>query len=437
MRRAIILLAVPMMLELVMESTVGLVDVFFVGRLGSAAVATVGLTGSVIVLVYAIAMGLSMGTTAIVSRRIGKGDSEGAGVAAWHAILAGILSSVPVGLCGVILSRKLLAWMGGTDAVIAGYQYTAMLFGGAFTIFLLIINNAILRAAGDPVLSMRSLVVANLINIALNPLLIFGIGPLPELGLFGAALATTVGRAVGVIYQFTALVGGSSRVTITRSSLGWNPEVVRSLLRISVLGMIGFFVATATWLGLMRIVALFGHTVLAGYTISLRLIQFAIFPCWGVGNATATLVGQNLGAGEPQRAERAVLMTGFVNFSLIGCIAALFWILAEPLIGIFSSEPEVIARGAESLRIISFGYIFRGYSMAFSQAFNGSGNTLIPVKIHLLCYWVWQLPLAYYLSTSFSFGATGVYLSVVISSISWLLVGYILFRRGDWKKQKI
>ena len=435
--RAIMLLALPMMLELVMESTFGLVDIFFVGKLGSAAVATIGLTGSLIILVFAIVMGLSMGTTAMVARRIGEGDPEAAGVAAWQAILAGVLGAIPVSILGALFSQELLGLMGGTDEIIAGYRYTAMLFAGSVTIFLLFLNNAIFRGVGDAAVAMRALWLANLINIVLDPVLIFGLGPFPELGLFGAALATTIGRGTGVIYQMAKLFGGEGRIAITRSCMRWDANVCLRLLRVSLTGMVQFFIATAAWLGVTRIIALFGPIVLAGYTITLRLIHFAILPSWGVSNAAATLVGQNLGAGKPDRAERAVMMTGLVNCAMLAAIAILFWLLADPLIRVFTSEADVVERGVESLKILSAGYIFAGFSMVFGQAFNGSGDTKTPAWINFLCYWCWQLPLAYILAKPLGVGVMGVYWSLVIAGATWALVGYGLFRRGKWKESTI
>ena len=435
--RAIVLLAIPMMLELVMESTFGLVDIYFVGKLGPAAVATVGLTGSLIILVFAIVMGLSMGTTATVSRRIGEGNPEAAGLAAWQAILTGVLGAVPVSLCGALLASQMLRWMGGTEAIIAGHAYTAMVFAGSVTIFLLFLNNAILRGAGDAAQAMRALWLANLINIVLDPVLIFGVGPFPELGLFGAALATTLGRGAGVAYQFWVLFHLSDRITISRASLRWDRPVFRNLLRISATGMLQFFVATAAWLGVTRIIALFGETVLAGYTITLRLIHFAILPSWGVSNAAATLVGQNLGAKKPGRAERAVVMTGFVNFAMLGVIAIVFWAFARPMIEVFTADAAVIPHGVESLKILSAGYIFAGFSMVFGQAFNGAGDTATPAWVNFIVYWCWQLPLAYLLSSRTGLEATGVYASLVVSGATWMVIGYILFRRGGWKRHTV
>ena len=435
--RAIVLLAIPMMLELVMESTFGLVDIFFVGKLGSAAVATVGLTGSLIILVFAIVMGLSMGTTAMIARRIGEGDPDAAGVAAWQAVLMGVLAALPLSLLGFLLAPQLLRWMGGTESIVEGYRYTAIVFAGSVTIFLLFLNNAIFRGAGDAAVAMRALWLANLINIVLDPLLIFGIGPFPELGLFGAGLATTIGRGTGVAYQMAKLFRGTGRVVISKRSMQWNPAVMRDLFRVSVTGMVQFFVGTAAWLGVTRIIALFGETVLAGYTITLRLIHFAILPSWGVSNAAATLVGQNLGADKPDRAERAVLATGFMNFAMLVVIAVVFWSWAGPLVQVFTAESGVIARGVESLKILSLGYVFAGFSMVFGQAFNGSGDTATPAWINFFCYWCWQLPLGYFLSNPMGFEAPGVYYSMVIAGATWMVVGYVLFRRGSWKEQAI
>ncbi len=435
--RAIVLLALPMMLELVMESTFGVVDIYFVGRLGPAAVATVGLTASLIILVFAIVMGLSMGTTAMVSRRIGEGRVEEASITAWQSILAGVFGAVPVSLCGVLLAPSLLRWMGGTPAIVDGYAYTAILFAGSVTIFLLFLNNAIFRGAGDATVAMRALWFANLINIALDPLLIFGLGPFPELGLAGAAVATTIGRGTGVVYQLTVLWRGTGRLKLDRNAMRLNVNVLRRLLSVSMTGMLQFFVATAAWMGVTRIIALFGQKTLAGYTITLRLIHFAILPSWGVSNAAATLVGQSLGANKPKRAERAVVATSLVNFGLLSVISLVFWTFAESLISVFNTDSEVIARGTESLKILSTGYIFAGFSMVFGQAFNGAGDTATPAWINFFCYWFLQLPLGYYLARPAGFGVLGTYSSVVIAGATWALVGYWLFRRGRWKTHAV
>jgi putative MATE family efflux protein len=435
--RAVILLAVPMVLELVMESTFGLVDAFFVGRLGADAVAAVGLTESLIILVFGVAMGLSMGTTAMVSRRIGEGDSEGACLAAGQAVLTAILIAVPIGVVGVLLAPRLLGWMGATPNVAQGWPYTAMLFGGSATIFLLFLNNAIFRGAGDAAIAMRALWISNLINIVLDPCLIFGWGPFPELGLVGAAVATTIGRGAGVVFQFWMLAKHDGRVRIHRRHLRVDWDVMRRLWRVSISGMAQFLVATANWLGIMRIVALFGAPTLAAYTIALRLIHFAILPSWGMSNAAATLVGQNLGAGKPDRAERAVWVTGRYNLVFLVGISIVFWVFAESLIASFISDPEVIPIGVEVLRILSVAQVTAAYTMVIAQAFNGAGDTDTPTIINLIVYWLWQLPLAYTLARPLGFGVPGIFTAVVIAGLTWAVTAIVLFRRGTWKRKKI
>ncbi len=435
--RAILLLAVPMVLELVMESTFGVVDVFFVGRLGPDAIATVGLTASLIVVVFAVAMGLSMGATAMVARRIGESDREGASVAAFQAISAGVLASLPVSVLGVMLAPKMLGWMGATPGVAAGWGYTAILFGGSITIFLIFLNNAIFRGAGDAAIAMRALWLANLLNIVLDPCLIFGWGPFPEMGLNGAAVATTIGRGVGVVFQFWALLAGGRRIEIHRHHFRLVLPVMKRLLRVSLTGMAQFFVATASWLGVMRIIAHFGPITLAGYTIALRVILLAILPSWGMSNAAATLVGQSLGAGKPDRAEQAVWLTGYYTSLFLGLVAGLFWLFAEPIVAAFSSDPEVVAIGVLCLRFMSFGQIFGAFSMVTAQAFNGAGDTDTPTFINLAVYWLWQLPLAYALAVPLGFGIHGVLTAIVIAWLTWALIGVILFRRGRWKQRRI
>jgi putative MATE family efflux protein len=435
--RAITLLAIPMMLELVMESTFGLVDIYFVGKLGPNAVATVGLSASVLVILFAIALGLSMGATALVARRIGEGDPEGAGRAAGQAILAGIFFSVPPALAGVAFAPQLLGWMGAEPEVLAGSSYLAMLLAGSITIFLIFLNNAIFRGAGDAAIAMRALWLANIINMILDPCLIFGWGPFPELGLMGAAVATTIGRGIGVGYQFWVLLGGKHRVAVTPRQLRLNLPVMKGLLRVSVSGIAQFFVATASWLGVMRIIALFGSITLAGYTIALRLIMFSILISWGLANAASTLVGQSLGAGKPERAEQAVWLAGFYNTIFLTSVTVVFWLFAEPFIGFFTQDAQVISVGVEALRILSAGQIFAAYSMVTAAAFNGSGDTDTPTLINIFCYWVWQLPLAYTLARVLDFGATGVYVAVALTGITWTIIGITLFRRGRWKTRVV
>jgi putative MATE family efflux protein len=432
--RAILLLAVPMGLELLMESTFGLVDIFFVGKLGPAAVATVGLTGSLVMLLFAVALGLSIGATATVARRIGEGDEEGASLAAVQAIGAGIVVSVPFGILGWIWAPRMLAWMGGSPDAIAGSGYTSFLFGGSITIFLLFLNNAIFRGAGDAAIAMRSLWLANLINIVLDPCLIFGWGPFPEMGLEGAAVATTIGRGTGVLFQFWALATGERQVLLRRRMLRLDWAVMSPLLKISRKGMAQFFIATASWLGVMRIVALLGDDILAGYTIALRLIHAAILPSWGMSNAVSTLVGQNLGANKPERAEQSVWLTGKYNFFFLATMTAIFGLTAEFLTALFTDDPAVISAGAQALRVSSLAYVFSAYTMVFSQAFNGAGDSDTPMKINFYVMWLWQLPLAYLLSQTLGFGLPGAMSAIVISMATWAVVGFVIFRRGNWKK---
>jgi putative MATE family efflux protein len=435
--RAIILLAVPMALELLMESTFGLVDIYFVGKLGPAAVATVGLTGSLIILVFGGAIGLSIAATAVVSRRIGEGDQEGAGLSAVQAIIAGIGASIVVAIPGSLLASRMLTWMGGPPEVVAGSAYTAVLFGTSSVIFLIFLNNAIFRGAGDAALAMRALWLANALNMILDPCLIFGWGPFPEMGLVGAAWATTIGRGVGVAFQFWVLVFGNRRVSLRRDQLRYDPETMRRILRIALTGTIQFTVGTAAFLGIMRIVAIFGETTLAGYTIAIRLIHFAILPAWGMSGAAATLVGQNLGAGSPERAERAVWLTGAYNCGVLALMGLVFWTGAPQMTAFFSGDPGVVAAGVEALRIISVGYIFYAWSMSFSQGFNGAGDSDTPTYINFGVQWLIQIPLAYMLARPLGMGPRGAYVAMVVSGVIWALIGSLLFRRGKWKSRAV
>ncbi|MFN3323095.1 MAG: MATE family efflux transporter [Bryobacteraceae bacterium] len=436
--RAITLLAIPMVLEMAMESLFGIVDVFWVARLGSDAVATIGLTESLLTVIFAIAIGLSMATTAIVSRRIGERDPEGASVAAVQAIGAGIAVGVITGALGALLSPRLLGALGASAAIVeSGWIYTAIILGGDVTVMLLFLINAIFRGAGDAVIAMRALWIGNICNILLDPCLIFGWGPFPELGLTGAAIATTIGRGISVAYQFHVLSRGAGRVVIDRRHIRFDRAVMVRLLRIGTTGTLQFLVATASWLGLVRIVAVFGSSALAGYTIALRVIVFAILPSWGMSNAAATLVGQNLGASKPDRAEKSVWRTGLYNAVFLGLVAVVFITFAEPLIRLFTDDPEVVPFGTSALRIISYGYCFYAYGMVVVQAFNGAGDTVTPTIINLLCYWLWQIPLAYALALPLGFGSDGIFLAIAISESTLAVVAVAVFRRGKWKQQRV
>jgi putative MATE family efflux protein len=436
--RAIVLLAIPMVLEMVMESVFAVTDVFFVSRLGVNAVATVGFTEALICIIYAIAVGLSMATTAMVARRIGEKDREGASVATVQAIAIGIAISVALAVPGVIFARDLLRLMGGTPELIAeGHGYTAVLIGGNLSIMLLFLINAAFRGAGDAAIAMRVLWLSNGINILLDPCLIFGLGPFPEMGVTGAATATTIGRGLGVVLQLWVLFRGNGRLRLQLSKLRLKLKIMLNLLRVSVGGIMQFLIATSSWVLLVRIVGHFGSSAVAGYTIAIRIIIFAIMPSWGVANAAATLVGQNLGAKQPERAEISVWRAGLYNMLFLVGLAIIFIVFAEQLIRFFSSDPEVIAYGVDCLRYVSYGYGFYAYGMVLVQAFNGAGDTRTPTIINFFCYWLCQIPLAYLLAHQTSLEATGVFLAITIAESFIAVAGIIVFRRGRWKEQEI
>jgi putative MATE family efflux protein len=436
--RAIVLLAIPMVLEMVMESVFAVTDVFFVSRLGVNAIATVGFTEALICLIYAIAVGMSLATTAMVARRIGEKDREGAGVAAVQAIAVGIVTSAVIALPGVIYAKDLLRLMGGTPELVAeGHIYTAVLIGGNITIMLLFLINAVFRGAGDAAIAMRVLWLANGINIILDPCLIFGIGPFPEMGVAGAATATTIGRGIGVLLQLWVLFRGSSRIRLSLSRLRLNVKVMLNLLRVSVGGIMQFLIGTSSWIALVRIIGHYGSDAVAGYTIAIRIIIFAIMPSWGVANAAATLVGQNLGAKQPDRAEISVWRAALYNMLFLVALAIIFIVFAEQLIRLFTADPEVIAYGVDCLRFVSYGYGFYAYGMVMVQAFNGAGDTRTPTIINFFCYWLFQLPLAYFLAHYTSLQATGVFVAITVAESFIAVAGILVFRRGKWKEQEI
>ncbi len=444
--RAVLLLAIPMVLEMAMQSLFTVVDVYFVGKLGSNPVAILGLGDSLLGVVFAVAMGLSMGTAAMVARRVGEADTEGASVAAAQAVCLGLISAVPFAALGIIFPSEALELMGATPELAAeGAGFLAILIGGNVTVVLLFLINAVFRGAGDPALSMRALWLANGINIALDPILIFGWGPIPAFGLEGAAIATTIGRALGVVYQLRQLTAGAGageghegrRIRIEPRHWLPQPKIMARLARISGVGIVQFLVGTASFLGLVRILAAFGDEALAGYTVAVRIIIFILLPAWGIGNAAATLVGQNLGAGNPARAEQAVWLTGLCNMVLLGVVAVFLFLFAEPLVGLFSTQAAVVAMAAECLRIISYSYVFWGYGMITVLAFNGAGDTMTPTWINFFVYWVVQIPLAYALAHPLGFGPRGVFIAVAVSQVLLAVTGVVIFRRGRWKNRKI
>jgi putative MATE family efflux protein len=432
--RAILLLSVPMMLEMAMESVFAVVDVYFVSSLGPSAIATVGLTEAILTLLYAVAIGLSMGTTALVARRIGEKHPREAADTAVQAIAIALATAVPFALVGVFFAKDVLALMGADAwAVEHGYRYTAWMLGGNVVIMLIWVMNAIFRGAGDAAMAMRVLWLANTINIALDPILIFGWGPVPALGIQGAAVATNIGRGVGVLTQLWVLFRGAKHIRVLGSQVRLQAAVMGRLVRTSLGGIGQFIIATSSWIGLVRIVSEFGSEAVAGYTIAVRIFIFTLLPSWGMANAAATLVGQNLGAKLPERAERSVWITGLANMAFLATVSLVYISFSEALVRIFTSEPAVVAAGAECLRIVSYGYLVYAWGMVMPQAFNGAGDTLTPTKINFFCFWLLEIPLAYLLALRAGAGERGVYWSIVIAEATAALVGIWLFRRGRWK----
>jgi len=436
--KAVLLLAVPMMLELVMESTFAIADIFFVGKLGASAVATVGLTETYLFLLYSIAMGLSMAVTAIIARRIGEKNYEMAGRSAVQAVILGFLCSIPFALAGILFAKKLLGLMGADQWVLDnGYHYTQWMLGGNVVIVLLFVINSIFRGAGDAAIAMRILLISNGVNILLDPLLIFGLGPVPALGVQGAAIATTIGRATGVIVQFFILFRGGKHIRIDISQLYFDFKILINMIRTSLGGVGQNIIAMTSWIFLMRILASIGSAAVAGSTIALRIMMFTLMPAWGMSNAAATLVGQNLGAGNPDRAESAVWKIGLYNMIFLIGVSLFYFLFNRTLMGIFTSEIAVIDVGATWLKIISYSYFVYGWWMVSVQAFNGSGDTATPTKINLIFFWFIEIPLCYILAIVLKGGYTGVFWGVFFAETSVGLVTLWLFRRGGWKSVKV
>src|ERR1700733_9632710 len=438
LNRAIFLLAVPMVLEMVLESLFAVVDVFWVGRLGANAVATVGLTESMLSLVFSVAMGLSLSTTAMVARRIGEKDPEGAAVAGVQAIALGLFTSVAIGVPCFFFAPQLLHLMGASPEIIAtGSGYTRICLGGSCAVLLLFLNNAISRGAGDAAIAMRLLWVSNIINLILDPCLIFGWGPFPRLGVTGAALATFTGRGIGVLYQFYRLMHGTERIRVLRRQLRVDFQVIWRLIRVSLSGIMQFMIAQTSWIGLVRIVSIFGASALAGYTIAIRIVIFAILPSWGLSNAAATLVGQNLGAKQPERAATSVWRTGFYNMVFLGVIGVVFILFAPQVVHIFTHDPAVVPLAVAALRIVSVGNIGYAYAMVMLQAFNGAGDTITPTIVNFFGFWMLEIPLAYWLAVHLGWRSNGVFWSIVVAEGSIAVASMFLFRRGKWKQRMI
>jgi len=438
MRKAIFMLAIPMILEMLMESTFALVDIIFVSQISVNAVATVGLTESVITLLYAVAIGLSMSATAVVARRTGEKDKPGAAKAAVQAIFLGAAVAVIIGIIGIIYPKEILGLMGAEESLIAeGYGYTRILIGGNITIMLLFLINAVFRGAGDASVAMWTLVLSNGLNIILDPIFIFGLGPIPAYGVEGAAIATTIGRGVAVIGQFMILFFGWGRIKIGIKNFVINLPVMWSLIKVSLGGIGQFLIGTSSWVFLMRLVSEFGSEVLAGYTISIRVMMFTLMPAWGMSNAAATLVGQNLGAKRPERAEISVWKTGKYNAIFMAVISVIYLIFAKYIIGLFSDVADVVNYGALSLQVIAAGYIFYAYGMVVTQSFNGAGDTRTPTVINFFCFWVFQLPFAYLAAFTFDWGPSGIFIAITLAEILIAMVSVWLFRKGKWKTVQV
>ncbi len=436
--RSILLLAIPMVLEMLMESVFAVVDIFWVSHLGTDAAATVGLTESLLTLIYALAIGLSIGAMAMVARRIGEQNPDGAARAAVQAIALALIIAIAIAAIGTPLAPKLLALMGGSSWVVEhGVGFTRVMLAGNATVVLLFMVNAIFRGAGDAAIAMRVLWLANWINIILGPCLIFGLGPFPKLGIVGAAIATNIGRGTGALYALSRLVRSGGRFDITRHHLHLEPAIMARMIRLSGNGTFQVFIGMASWIGLVRTISSFGSDAVAGYTFGIRVILFALLPSWGMANAAATMVGQALGARNPERAEQAVWKAGFYNMIFLGIVGVLFEVFAPQIIGLYTSDTNVARYGIDCLRIVAYGFLFYAYGMVLGQSFNGAGDTWTPTIINLFVFWLWELPLAYGLAIKFGFGPRGVFIAITIAFSTLAVVSAIVFRRGKWKTRVV
>ena len=436
LRKAVILLAVPMILEMGMESVFAIVDLFFVGKLGKHAVSTVGLTESVLTIVYSVAIGMSMAATAIVARRVGEKNPDGAARAAMQSMIVGVSLIVLLSIAGVVFAADILRLMGAEEETLEmGVPYTRIMMGSSVIIMLLFLINGIFRGAGNASIAMKSLGLANLCNIVLCPVLINGLGPIPAFGLTGAALATTIGRGLGVVYQLYYLFGGKSVVRLTRASFRAEWGVMRTVVNIAWPATFQFIIASCSWIFLAQLVAQTGHSAAsAGYQTALRIVTFFILPAWGVSNAAATLVGQNLGAQNALRAEQAVLKTAKYNAVFMAVVSFFFFVLADSIVALFVQQQDVKDIAITALRIISSGYIFYGIGMVMINAFNGAGDTKTPTVINVFCFWLFQIPLAYLLAQYFALGSTGVFIAIPVAETLITITAFVLFRKGKWKR---
>ncbi|MEJ2506181.1 MAG: MATE family efflux transporter [Ignavibacteriaceae bacterium] len=436
--RAIILLAIPMTLEMVMESLFAVVDIFFVSKLGVDAIAAVGLTESLLTITYSLGFGVAMGTTAMVARRVGENNIKGASVSAAQSVYLGIITSLPIMAAGIFFSTDLLQLMGASNSVIEnGVGYTKLIFSTNLIIIILFLINGIFRGAGDATLAMRTLWISNSLNIVLDPMFILGLGPFPKLGIEGAAVATIIGRSTGICYQIYHLYKGKGIIKIHRTDWHLKIDVLLRLIKLSAGVTAQNIIASASWIFLMRIISAFGSIALAGYTVAIRVVMFTLLPAWGISNAAATMVGQNLGANQPERAEKSVWYTGFYNMAFMLIVMITFLLLAENIIAFFTRQNDVIINAAQCLKIVSLGYLFYAWGMVLVQSFNGAGDTRTPTIMHFFIFWMMQIPLAYLLAIRFSFETAGVYWAIVISESTFTVVGYFLFKKGRWKTVKV
>ncbi|HEX5964388.1 MAG TPA: MATE family efflux transporter [Pyrinomonadaceae bacterium] len=436
--RAILLLAIPMVLEMIMESVFAVVDIYWVSHLGTDAAATVGLTESLLTIIYALAIGLSIGAMAMIARRIGEGNPDGAARAAVQAIALALLVSIIIAVAATPFAPRLLALMGGSPWVVEhGVNFTRVMLACNFTVVTLFMVNAIFRGAGDAAIAMRTLWIANWINIALGPCLIFGLGPFPKLGIVGAAIATNIGRGTGALIALVKLFREGGRFTVRREHLRIEPSVMARLIRLSATGTFQVFIGMASWIGLVRIISSFGSNAVAGYTFGIRVILFALLPSWGMANAAATMVGQALGAKNPARAERAVWQAGFYNMIFLGIVGLVFVLFAPQIISLYTKDPAVAQYGVDCLRIVSYGFLFYAYGMVLGQSFNGAGDTWTPTILNLFVFWLWEIPLAYVLSVHFGLGPRGVFIAITVAFSTLAVASALVFRRGKWKAKVV
>lgn len=433
--RAIFLLSVPMVLEMLMESLFAVVDIFYVSRLGdNDAIATIGLTESILTIIYSLAMGISMGATAMVARRVGEKDIPAAQVAAAQAIYIGIGLSLIISVIGIFFSTDILRLMGASESLIANNSgYTRWMLCGNLSIVMLFIINGIFRGAGNASIAMRALIISNGLNIAIAPVFIFVF----KMGVEGAAIATMIGRGSGVLYQVYHLTKGKGLIRLHVQNMGVRWDIIWRLIKVSAGGTGQFIIASASWIFLVRIISTFGSAALAGYTIGIRVIIFAIMPAWGMANAAATLVGQNLGAGLPERAEKSVYRSAFLNMIFLGIVTIVFYTLAGPIVRIYTDDPAVLESGMQCLKIVSLGYIFYAYGMVIIQSFNGAGDTLTPTILNVFGFWLFQIPFAYLMAIVLEFETTGAYIAIVTAESAMAIAAIIIFRRGKWKLVKI